>query len=220
MKNELFIDMQFCSWVAKSYHPQFLASVSKILEDNLKKNIKDSHLDKEMYPLGITNNIIIDNSIIEFADCIVGSVWKILTDQGYDLSNLQVYISSMYGQSHSKGSGQEQHLHSGSLITAFYFIEVPVNSCQVLFHDPRPGKVSTDLPLKDINLISGGSQTVAYTPRPGDLIFSNSWLPHTISRNLSDDPFKFIHITTNVSPITYQPHSNKLNQSPLNTTIV
>jgi uncharacterized protein (TIGR02466 family) len=94
--------------------------------------------------------------------------------------------------------GQEQHFQSGSQITAFYFIEVPKNSCRIIFHDPRPGKVASDIPIRKTNEVLSSSENIVYEPRPGDIIYTNSWLPHTITRNQSDHPFKFIHITYSV----------------------
>ena len=220
MKNELFIDMQFCTWIVRSSYPQFLSYISKKLEDNLENNLLVNHSDNDLFAQKITNNIFLDEDSREFESFLTEAAWKILDDQGYDLSNLQVFLSGLHGQSHYRGSGQEQHLHSGSQITAFYFIEVPNNSCQLLFHDPRPGKVATDIPLKNNNQLSCGSENLVYEPKPGDIIYTNSWLPHTITRNQSIHPFKFLHITFNVGPEQPMINNYKLHSSDLKTEIV
>lgn len=219
MKNELFIDMQFCTWIVRAFYPQFLPSIGKTLDDNLKNNLRADLIDNDLFTQKITNNIFLNESNKDFVNYLTDASWKILNDQGYDLTNLQVYLSGIFGQSHYKGSGQEQHLHSGSQITAFYFIEVPKNSCRIIFHDPRSGKVATDIPLKKTNEVLGSSENIVYEPKPGDIIYTNSWLPHTITRNENTQPFKFLHISFNVG--FKQPvQNNSQTSSNLNTVIV
>lgn len=220
MKNELFIDMQFCTWLVRASYPQFLSSTSKTLEDNLKNNLRTDVIDEVLFTQKLTNNIVLNESNRDFVNYITDAAWKILNDQGYDLTGLHVYLSGIFGQSHYRGSGQEQHLHSGSQITAFYFIEVPKNSCRIIFHDPRPGKVATDIPLKKTNEVLSSSENIVYEPRPGDIIYTNSWLPHTITRNQSDQPFKFIHITFNVGLKQPMQNNSQISSSNLNTVIV
>lgn len=220
MKNELFIEMQFCSWVVRAFYPQFLSSISKILEDNLNNNLRIDLLDNDLFTHKITRNILLDESNKEFKSFLTEAAWKILDNQGYDLTNLQVFLSGVYGQSHYRGSGQEYHLHSGNQITAFYFIEVPKNSCQLTFHDPRPGKVATDLPLKNTDEVLSSLQNIVYEPKPGDIIYTNSWLPHTLTRNLNEQPFKYLHISFIVGPKRPTVNNNFTHYSDLNTVIV
>jgi uncharacterized protein (TIGR02466 family) len=220
MKNELFIDMQFCSWIVRASYPQFLSTASKILEENLKNNLRIDLLDDDLFTHKITHNIVLEENDKELADYLTSSAWKILNDQGYDLTNLQVLLSGVFGQSHYRGSGQEQHIHNENQITAFYFIEVPKNSCRLIFHDPRPGKVASSIPLRKTNEFLSSSENIEYNPKPGDVIYTNSWLPHTITRNLNDQPFKFFHISFNLGHKQPMVNNSKSSSSGFETVIV
>jgi len=39
---------------------------------------------------------------------------------------------------------------------------------------------------------------VSFKPENGMLLFSNSWLPHSFTRNGSDKPFKFLHFNLGI----------------------
>jgi hypothetical protein len=87
----------------------------------------------------------------------------------------------------------DQHTHPGILMVGFYFLDVPENSSAITFFDPRPGKVATgpgEANMADITYASNGFH---FAPRPGLLIFTNSWLPHAFTRHGSNDPIRFIH---------------------------
>lgn len=96
-------------------------------------------------------------------------------------------------------SGMEQHVHMfGAQIVGFYFLEAPENSSRVVFHDPRPGKVQINLPEQDQSMATVASHMINFQPKPGLLIFSNAWLPHSFTRHASDKPLKFVHFNLTV----------------------
>ena len=112
------------------------------------------------------------------------------------MTNLSVVLLDMWLQSHNKHSLMEQHVHGyGTQISGFYFLEVPKNSSEVMFHDPRPAKVqiSFNQNISPITAYSQASNSLYFEPEEGMLIFTNSWLPHSFTRNRSDSPIKFIH---------------------------
>jgi hypothetical protein len=68
-----------------------------------------------------------------------------------------------------------------------------------VIHDPRPGKVIVSLPAEDDSKITAASPMVMFTPEPGVLILTNSWLPHSFTRNQSDKPMRFVHMNLSVA---------------------
>jgi hypothetical protein len=42
------------------------------------------------------------------------------------------------------------------------------------------------------------SNSINFVPEEGQIIFTNSWLPHSFTRNESDEPFRMIHFNLGV----------------------
>lgn len=183
----------FSAAVYSIERPDFLEIVSKVSEDALVRANKENSLD-DIYPVRMSDQYMDDPRIKEFTDFVGNTAWGILNDQGYDMENLTVAFSDMWTQEHHKHSAMEQHVHGrGAQIVGFYFLETPENCSKVLFHDPRAAKVQTDLPEKNVTEATLASQVINYTPKPGLLVFSNAWLPHSFTRHAAEEPIKFVH---------------------------
>jgi uncharacterized protein (TIGR02466 family) len=180
-------------------HPEFLNSVSQVSEEELAKAHKEKKVDN-IYPAMMTGNYYEDPRIEKFVNFVGKTSWNILNEQGYNMQNLDVMFTEMWTQEHYKHSLMEQHVHGyGSQIVGFYFLEAPENSSRVVFHDPRPGKVQIDLYEKDNSMATIASQMINFEPKPGLLIFTNSWLAHSFTRHASDKPIKFVHFNLTVT---------------------
>ena len=185
-------------------HPEFLNSVIQVSEEELAKVHKEKKVD-EIYPAMMTGNYYEDSRIEKFVKFVGQTSWNILSEQGYNMQNLDVMFTEMWTQEHYKHSLMEQHVHGyGSRIVGFYFLKAPENSSRVVFHDPRPGKVQIDLYEKDSSMATIASQMINFEPKPGLLIFTNSWLAHSFTRHASDKPIKFVHF--NLTVIDAQPN--------------
>jgi uncharacterized protein (TIGR02466 family) len=110
-----------------------------------------------------------------------------------------VSFTEMWTQEHHKHSAMDAHVHGfGSQIVGFYFLETPEDCSRVVFHDPRAGKVQIDLPEQNINAATPASKAINFTPKPGMMIFANSWLMHSFTRHAADKPIKFVHFNLTV----------------------
>jgi hypothetical protein len=69
----------------------------------------------------------------------------------------------------------------------------------LVIHDPRPGKVQGNLPETDISIATYGSNMINFEPKPGMLVFANSWLPHSFGRHANDKPIQFVHFNITVN---------------------
>jgi uncharacterized protein (TIGR02466 family) len=176
----------------------FLEIVSKVSEEHLEKQRK-KHRIGEIYPVYMSENYHQDTRLDEFCGFIGGTAWNILNEQGYAMSDRALVFTEMWTQEHYKMSGMEQHIHGyGSQIVGFYFLETPENCSRVLFHDPRAGKVQIDLPEQDENFATQASKIVNFVPKPGLMVFANSWLAHSFTRHTADKPIKFVHFNLTV----------------------
>lgn len=176
----------------------FLESVTEVSEEALTQQRKERNLD-EIYPVYMTGNYFDDPRINPFVQFVADTAWNILNEQGYAMQGFQTVFTEMWTQEHHKHSAMDQHTHGfGSQIVGFYFLEVPENSSRVVFHDPRMGKSLIDLPETDINQATIASKMINFEPKPGLMIFANSWLAHSFTRHAAENPIKFVHFNLTV----------------------
>ena len=182
--------------------PDFLESVNTVSEEALEVQRNERELN-EIYPVYMTSNYFGDPRIVKFTEFVGATAWNILNEQGYAMQDKAMQFTEMWTQEHHKHSAMDAHVHGfGSQITGFYFLETPEDCSRVAFHDPRAAKVQIDLPEQDINIATPASKMINFTPRPGMMIFANSWLMHSFTRHAANQPIKFVHFNWTV---VYQP---------------
>jgi len=178
--------------------PSFLDNVKTVSYDYLRDIKKQKKMDK-IYPMYHTYNFSNDNRIQDFSNYILNTAWNVLKNQGFNMDNLQTYYMGMWMQYHLKSSSMEQHVHpNGCKIVGFYILEAPKNCSQIVIHDPRPGKVQDSFGPEFTCYIENSTNSIYIPPKPGMLMFTNSWLPHSFTRNGSDFPFSFIHFNIGI----------------------
>lgn len=190
---QLQVAMHFPCPIYLIERPDFLASVTEVSEESLAAQHKERKLDK-IYPVMMSGNYFADQRLGKFTEFVGATAWNILAEQGYLMQDKVVSFTEMWTQEHHKHSAMDQHTHGyGSQIVGFYFLEVPDDSTRVVFHDPRAGKVQIDLPETDPGQVTIASKMINFTPKPGLMIFANSWLAHSFTRHAADKPIKFVH---------------------------
>ena len=199
MTNTIQGDSYFGASVYTIDMPEFLEVTSEVADEFLAENKQEVH---EIYPVRMSGNMFMDERLAGFCQFAADSARKILDNQGYDIDLFNMYFAEMWTQEHHKGSGMEQHVHGkGVQMVGFYFLEVPEDSSRVLFYDPNPARVISGLPEKDMTKASLASSMINYTPKAGQFMFTNAWLPHSFTRNFSDKSLKFVHFNLGVELI-------------------
>lgn len=199
-QDSLAVNIHFPTTVYHIEKPEFLAAVNKIAEEALVeiRKQKETH---ELYPVYMTDNLFDHPDILPFQYYVGQTAYNILTEQGYNLDGFETYFSEMWCQEHYKHSAMEQHVHgAGSQIIGFYFLECPEECSKVVFHDPRAGKPLISWAEKDATQATFASNMINFEARPGMLMFTNAWLPHSFTRHGSDKPMKFIHFNLGLRP--------------------
>jgi uncharacterized protein (TIGR02466 family) len=178
--------------------PDFLDAVNVVSEEFLDVAKKERDLN-EIYPVHMTQSYFGDPRVAKFSEFVGATAWNILNEQGYAMQDKAVSFTEMWTQEHHKHSAMDAHVHGfGSQIVGFYFLETPEGCSNVVFHDPRAGKVQIDLPEQDMNMATPASKMIHFTPKPGMMIFANSWLSHSFTRHAADLPIKFVHFNLTV----------------------
>jgi len=180
--------------------PDFLEAVNAVSEENLEVSRKEQNLN-EIYPVYMTNNFYGDPRMAEFTQFVGATAWNILNGQGYAMQDMAVSFTEMWSQEHFKHSAMDAHVHGfGSQIVGFYFLETPEDCSRVVFHDPRSAKIQIDLLEQDMRAATPASKMINFTPKPGLMVFANSWLSHSFTRHAADKPIKFVHFNLTVIP--------------------
>lgn len=179
--------------------PDFLEAVNTVSDEALEVQRKERDLD-EIYPVYMTGSYYGDPRVASFTEFVGATAWNILNQQGYAMQDKAVQFTEMWTQEHHKHSAMDAHVHGyGSQIVGFYFLETPENCSRVVFHDPRTAKVQIDLPEQDVNMATPASKMINFTPKPGMMIFANSWLAHSFTRHAAEQPIKFVHFNLTVT---------------------
>jgi hypothetical protein len=183
--------------------PQFAKAVKTVAEESFRKIKKDTKIPKEQ--LGVMSyNFHDDPRLLDFSNFVLTASWDILKNQGYSMDSMKTVFESMWAQEHHQYSLMEQHVHGfGLQMVGFYFYEAPSASSRVCFYDPRPGKVQISLPESDVSQATQASQIVNFTPNLGDIYFTNAWLAHSFSMNVTKKNFKFVHFNIGCLPTQY-----------------
>jgi uncharacterized protein (TIGR02466 family) len=196
----LEVEHHFSSPVYYINKPEFLDTTRAACEDFLAESHKTTELN-DIYPVMMTGNMYSDPRVSELTQFIAQAAWEILHSQGYDMATLSTYFTEFWCQEHHKHSLMEQHVHgNGAQIVGFYFVDSPEGSSMVQYHDPKAGKVQSNLPELNAAQVSHASNAVLYRATPGTVMFAPAWLSHSFTRHSSDQPMRFIHFNINVTP--------------------
>jgi len=182
--------------------PEFLDKAKEASLEYLRDARKNPDFNK-IYPLYNTDDLRNDDRVEDLARFILDTSWHILDSQGYNMDGFVTVLNDFWCQEHLKTSGHERHMHH-SIVTGFYFLDCPDRCCKLSIHDPRNIKEFLNLPEKDMMEVTHATNRIEFVPKPGTLIFSNSWLPHSFTRNESDQPFRFIHFNVAIQTAEHQ----------------
>lgn len=190
----------FSSTIYTITKTEFLDAVREASNEALEESKKE-HEQNEIYPSTMSTTLSGREKTKEFEQFIAQACWQVLSSQGYNMEFFNTYISELWCQEHRKFSNMEQHVHPyGVQLSGFYFLDTPEEGCMVELHDPRPGKVIASLPARDMTQVTEASNSIYIKPKPGMFVITNSWLPHSFTRNGSDTPVKFVHFNVSVAP--------------------
>jgi len=54
------------------------------------------------------------------------------------------------------------------------------------------------LPEQDVSMVTLSSKMINFIPKPGMMIFTNSWMAHSFTRHAAEQPIKFVHFNLTV----------------------
>ena len=197
----------FSSPIYSNEIPEWVEDTNKICDKYIKEikknNVKiikerEKKFGKKIEDYGMSHHstsLINDPNLKKLQDYIGLTSLSILDHMGYNLKNYEIFFTELWVQEFSKKGGghHESHIHYDNHISGFYFLKCSDKTSYPIFHDPRPAKLITQLPLKDEKNITFGTDKINYTPKPGTIIFFPSYINHEFVIDHGIEPFRFIH---------------------------
>ena len=119
-----------------------------------------------------------------FIEAIKKNINETINDMGWDLNNQVVTLSNMWAIINKKGAMNQKHHHSNSDLSAAYYVTAKDGCGDIIFYDPRPGKVYKHPLSNTPNLLNANNNGVS--PEPGMLVLFPSYLEHSVNPNMSD----------------------------------
>ena len=194
--------------------PEFIAPLRAISNEYLDL-ARQSHQLNELYPVYMTQGFQNDARISDFVRFIGTTSWDILAGQGYNMAPFHTFITELWCQEHFKFSQMDEHLHgNGNQISGFYFLDIPEESPRAVIHDPRSAKKYANLPEANAANATYASLAINFLPKVGQFMFTNSWLPHSFTKNPSNSPFRFIHFNVGIMPAPPQKQPTQMVNQP------
>ena len=205
--DQLTSSIYFSSPIYSIEVPEWVNYTNKICDKYLKKvkknNVKiikerEKKLGKKIGDHGMSHHsksLIGDHNLKELKDYIGNTSLSILDYMGHDLTNYELCWTEFWVQEFAeKGGGHhEGHVHYDNHISGFYFLKCSDKTSIPVFHDPRPAKLITQLPQKNENDMTLGSDKIHYKPKPGTMIFFPSYIEHQFTVDNGIEPCRFIH---------------------------
>jgi len=205
--DQLHTSVYFSSPIYSIQIPEWLDKLNKICDKYIKEakknNLKiikerENKFGKKIGDHGLSHHsssLINDPNLKELQKYISSASWNILNDMGYDLTNYELFWTEFWVQEFGKKGGghHEGHVHYDNHISGFYFLKCSEKTSFPIFHDPRPTKLITQLPLKNENELTLGTDKIHFKLKPGTMVLFPSFMEHQYAVDNGIEPFRFIH---------------------------
>jgi uncharacterized protein (TIGR02466 family) len=100
----------------------------------------------------------------------------------FDLGGTPLSLSSLWVNLLEPGGAHSAHIHTHSVISGTYYVEVPEGAGAIRFEDPRHAMMMAAPPRKP-KAKRDNQSFVSIEPKPGMLLLWESWLRHEVPVN-------------------------------------
>ena len=130
-------------------------------------------------------SILVDAGLEELEAHVLATARAYL-EQTLKLPPRQIEVEHAWINIFEPGAQENHHSHDGSLLSCSYYVEAPEDCGCIVFPDPIGARRS----YREFTRTSGqemlNRREIAVEPRPGMLVMFESWMPHYIQCNKSD----------------------------------
>ncbi len=129
--------------------------------------------------------VLDDADLVELERFVIDATRTFL-EEALRLPRRQLEIERSWINVFEPGAQEAQHSHDGSLLSCSYYVEAPKNCGCIVMPDPIGARRSYRQFTKTIGSDVLTRTDIAIEPQPGRLVMFESWLPHYVQCNKSD----------------------------------
>ena len=162
------------------------AKVAAYLEsDRAKRDIEPSPEESVATSYYKPAQVLVDADLRELEQLVLDAAARFLA--GLRLPARRLEIERSWINVFKPGAQEAQHSHDGSLLSCSYYVEAPKNCGCIVLPDPIGARRS----YREFTKTAGSDvltrREIAVEPQPGRLVMFESWLPHYVQCNKSDE---------------------------------
>jgi uncharacterized protein (TIGR02466 family) len=131
-------------------------------------------------------SILADAGLKELED-IMMSAGRALLERTLELQPRRLEVERAWINVFAPGAQENTHAHDGNLLSCSYYVEAPAACGYLAFPDPIGERRSYREFTRTMgtNMLTRGE--IALEPQPGRLVMFESWMPHYVQCNKSND---------------------------------
>jgi uncharacterized protein (TIGR02466 family) len=171
-------------WTSKIDNYEHINSMMNNYIYNLQKKDREGVIKSNLKGWHSKNFDMKDYEPKNFIESIKKNINKAINDMAWDLNNQEVTLSNMWAIINKKGAMNQKHHHSNSDLSAAYYVTAKEGCGDIIFYDPRPGKVYKHPISHKPNVLNAMNNGVK--PEPGMLVLFPSYLEHSVNPNMSE----------------------------------
>ena len=130
-------------------------------------------------------SILVDADLNELKQVVVGAANGFL-ERTLQVPRRRLDIERAWINIFEPGAQEAQHTHDGSLLSCSYYVEAPENCGCIVLPDPIGARRS----YREFTRTTGNNlltrREIAIEPQPGRLVMFESWMPHYVQCNKSN----------------------------------
>ena len=129
--------------------------------------------------------VLVDANLTELEQFVLATARTFL-EKGLKLPPRRIVVDRSWINIFKPGAQEAQHSHDGSLLSCSYYVEAPKDCGCIVMPDPIGARRS----YREFTKTTGNDlltrRDIAVDPQPGRLVMFESWLPHYVQCNKSD----------------------------------
>ena len=130
-------------------------------------------------------HVLVDAELAELEQFVIGAATTFL-EKTLRLPPRRLEIERSWINVFKPGAQEAQHSHDGSLLSCSYYVEAPKDCGCIVMPDPIGARRSYREFTKTAGTDVLTRRDIAVEPQPGRLVMFESWLPHYVQCNKSD----------------------------------
>lgn len=132
--------------------------------------------------------VLNDPKVSNLKNTILNNVYKFTFDELKVSNEVEFYLTNSWVVRHRKMDWAQQHVHTNSILSGIYYIDVGEKSGKLNFIKETSNltvfPIHMDLSFRECNILN--SRVWTFLPKNNQLFIFPPWLLHSVEKNMSD----------------------------------